>query len=159
MSSVYETLSFFPQCRVHSTTFDDCFCLFFLLFFVLCLNWAWVGYGSGVGKEHSSGFPNLLRPIFAETGCALCRHVTCITCICPCICWVKPCCLHCYLYLHVFVLVFAELKLAQSLQCSEQLFWHDTPPKFVLWCQIKSDSAARTYVCAFVRVSTIDNAF
>ena len=67
------------------------------------------------------------------------------------ICWNWLCSLQqCDLYLHVFVLVFAELKLAQSLQCSEQLFWHDTPPKFVLWCQIKSDSAARTYVCVLL---------
>ena len=118
------------------------FCFVFTFVFVSCVL-PGREYGSGVVGQHSSGFLNLLRLIFAQTGCALCSNVTCIymylslylqscsflsavllvfTCICPCICKVEACYMQCYLYLHVFVLVFAELKLAQSLQCSEQLF-------------------------------------
>ena len=72
--------------------------------------------------------------VFAELNLAVCSN-TCIymyavllvfTCICPCICWIEACSESAVLWAIV-------------------LTWHS--PKFVLWCQIKSDSAARTYVC------------
>ena len=60
------------------------FCFVFTFVFVSCVL-PGREYGSGVVGQHSSGFLNLLRLIFAQTGCALCD-----------------------LYLHVFVLVFAK---------------------------------------------------